>query len=203
MKHDADAIFNHFKSKQNFKYDEEKHCKLLINVMTDKNKGCHTFFCVEAQVSEHTFYDWVREKELFGSLYLFLKMVAKQRWYEEGKEISSKDYLMGTVNYEMDHWKLMGWAKFGISRNSRIRINFNPNDTPIKHFETILKQAANGDFTAAEFKQLMEAINVGLRVHEVTELQKQLDELKSDMVVMAANTNVQNPFANKGIEKKD
>jgi len=204
MNFKVDEVYSHFKNRYNLKYDEEKFCKLLINVMMDRNKGCHTYLCTEGMISEVTFYEWVRKYELFGNLFYFCKMVAKQLWYEEGREIKNKEYQMGTVNYEMEHWKLMGWAKFGISRNSRIKINVNPTDSPAKHYETLLRQAAEGDFTAAEFKQLMEAVNVGINVHQVFELQKQIDELKSDLAIVTANTNVeQNPFSNKGATQKD
>jgi len=196
---DIEVIFNHFKKKYNYKYDEEYHCKLLIKVMMDKNLGCYTAFCVQAMICETTFYDWIRKYPIFCSLYYFTKMVAKQLWYEEGRSIRDKEYQIGTMNYEFEHWKLMGWAKFGISRNSRIRININSQDSPAKHYAAILQQASEGDFTASEFKQLMEAVNVGLNVHQVFELQKQIDELKSDLVIVSANTDVKNPFSNKGI----
>lgn len=201
MNLDIDFVYKHFKQKYNLKFDEEKHCKLLIKVMMDRNKGCVTHFCVEAMIAETTFYMWTRTHKVFGDLYSFCKMVAKQLWYEEGQQIRDTEYQMGTINYAMEHWKLMGWSKFGISKNSRIKINLNPADTPAKHYEAILKQAADGDFTASEFKQLMEAVNVGLNVHQVFELQKQIDELKSDLIVMTANQNAKNTFANKGIEK--
>lgn len=203
MKFNESEVYEHFKSKRNLKYDEEKHCKLLIKVMLAKDKGCHTYFCTEAMIAETTFYAWVRTYELFANLYWFSKMVAKQVWYEEGVEIKNKEYQLGTINYEMEHWKLIGWAKFGISRNSRIKINVNPEDSPAKHYQMILRQAAEGDFTASEFKQLMEAVNVGLNVHQIFELQKQIDELKSDLAVVSANKDVENPFANKGTKKKD
>ncbi len=199
----VNEVYDHFKKKKNQIYDEEIHGKMLIKVMMDRSKGCHTFFCVEAMIGENTFYHWVRTYELFGSLYFFCKMVAKQCWYEEGMEIRNKEYQMGTINHEMDHWKLMGWAKFGISRNSRIRINFGESDSPAAHYKSILRQAADGDFTASEFKQLMEAVNVGLNVHQTFELQKQIDELKSDLTVITENSGVQNPFTNKGIAQKD
>jgi hypothetical protein len=199
----VDKVYKHFRSSNHLKYDEEKHCKLLIKTLMDRNLGCYSAFCVQAMISESTFYLWVSRYELFRDLYYFCRMVAKQIWYEEGRLIKNKEYLMGTVNYEFEHWKLMGWTKFGISRNSRIKINVNPTDSPAKHYEAILKQAAEGDFTASEFKQLMEAVNVGLNVHQVFELQKQIDELKSDLAVITVNRDVQNPFTNKGIEKKD
>jgi hypothetical protein len=200
---DIDKIYSHFKKKGNLKYHEETHCKLLIKVMMDKGFGCHSAFCTQAMISEQTFYVWVRTHELFRNLWFFTKMVAKQLWYEEGKQIRDKEYQIGTMNYEFEHWKLMGWTKFGISRNSRIRINLEAEDTPAKHYAAILRQAAEGDFTASEFKQLMEAVNIGLRVHEVFELQKEIDELKSDMAIMKANTNVKNPFADKGTSEAD
>lgn len=199
----VDKVYDHFKSRSNLKYEEETHCKLLIKIMMDKDEGCHSGFCVQAMIAETTFYNWVRRYELFGNLYYFCRMVAKQLWFEEGRTIRDKEYQMGTVNYQMEHWKLMGWTKFGISKNSRIKININPTDSPAKHYQAILKQASEGDFTASEFKQLMEAVNVGLNVHQVFELQKQIDELKSDLTLVAANANVQNPFTDKGTTQKD
>jgi len=198
MNLNVDEVYEFFKGRGNLKYHEEKHCKLLIKIMMDKNKGCPAFLCVEAMISDCTFFEWVKNHELFRNLYYFCKMVAKKTWYEEGIEIKNKEYQMGTVNYEMEHWRLMGWAKFGISKNARLKISLNPEDSPAKHYESILKQASDGDFTAAEFKQLMEAVNVGLNVHQVFELQKEIDELKSDMAIMKANTNVKNPFSDKG-----
>lgn len=198
MSSKVDEIFTYFKQQCNLKYDEERHGKLLIKVMMDRNKGCHTFFCTEGMIAESTFYEWVRKHELFGNLYYFCKMVAKQVWYEDGQFIRDKEYQMGTINYEMEHWRLMGWAKFGISKNSKIRINLNHAENPAQHYASILRQASEGEFTASEFKQLMEAVNVGLNVHQVFELQKQIDELKSDLTVMTTNQNVKNPFTDKG-----
>ena len=195
---DVDNIYNHFKKKKHHKYDEEFHCKLLIRVMMNKDYSCHSAFCVEAMISEQTFYKWVREKELFASLFFFTKMVAKQMWYEEGRTIRDTEYQIGTMNYAFEHWKLMGWTKFGISRNSKIRLHLDHDATPAQHYASILKQAGDGDFTASEFKQLMEAVNVGLNVHQSFELQKQIDELKSDIITLRQNADGYDPFANKG-----
>ena len=200
---DVDKVYKHFKNKNSQKYKEEEHCKLLIKVMMDKDSGCPSDFCVQAMIAETTFYAWVRTYPLFFNLYYFTRMVAKQLWYEEGRSIRDREYQLGTMNHEFEHWKLMGWTKFGISRNSRIKINVDPEASPAKHYADILRQASEGDFTASEFKQLMEAVNVGLNVHQTFELQKQIDELKSDLAIVTENTNVQNPFTNKGIAQKD
>ena len=194
-----DSIYKHFKKGLSSKYKEELHCKLLISVMLDKDKGTVGSFCVEAMVCERTFNKWVLDHELFGNLYYFCKMIARELWEAEGRDIKDRMYPIGTMNYAFEHWKMIGWSRFGISRTSRIKLGLKPGDSPAKHYEAILKQAADGDFTASEFKQLMEAVNVGINVHQVFELQKQIDELKSDLAIMTANQNVKNPFSNKGI----
>lgn len=199
----VDKVYGHFKNKNSQKYKEEEHCKLLIRIMMDRDNGCYSAFCVQAMISETTFFAWVRTHPLFHNLYYFTRMVAKQLWYEEGRQIRDKEYQLGTMNHEFEHWKLMGWTKFGISKNSKIKINVDPEASPAKHYADILRQASEGDFTASEFKQLMEAVNVGLNVHQVFELQKQIDELKSNQEIMMANTNADNPFANKGVTKAD
>lgn len=197
-----DQLYKHFKNGGK-KYDEEFHCKLLIQIMFDRTRGTMGAFCIAAMINERTFINWCTNHEVFGDLYSFCRIVAKELWEEEGRRLRDRDYPMGTVNYAFEHWKLIGWSRFGISRNSKLKLSLNPKDSPAKHYETILRQAAEGDFTAAEFKQLMEAVNVGINVHQLFELQKQIDELKSDLSVMATNKNVQNPFTNKGPAQKD
>lgn len=199
----ADEIYNHFKRGVETKYKEEEHCKLLINVMLDPNRGTSGSFCVDAMIVESTFFLWVTKHELFRNLYYFSKMVAREVWEEEGRKIKNREYQLGTMNYEFDHWKMIGWTRFGVSKNSRLKLGLDPTASPAKHYEALLKQAAEGDFTAAEFKQLMEAVNVGLNVHQVFELQKQIDELKSDLSIMTANKDVENPFSDKRVKKKD
>jgi hypothetical protein len=199
----SDEIYTHFKRKKDHVYEEEKHCKMLINIMMDPNRGTLGSFCVEAMINEKTFYCWIEKHELFRNLYYFSKMVAREVWEDEGRRIKDNEYQMGTINYEFEHWKMIGWTRFGVSKNARLKLAFNPTENPAKHYEAILKQAADGDFTAAEFKQLMEAVNVGLNVHQVFELQKQIDELKSDLSIMTANKDVENPFSDKRVKKKD
>lgn len=197
---EVEKVYKHFKKKGAYKYEEEEHCKLLIKIMLDKNYGCYTAFCAKAMISEQTFHTWIKTIPLFSEIYSYTKMVSKQLWYEEGNSLKDREFPMGTVNYSFEHWKMLGWAKFGISKNSRIKINVDPQGTAAQHYMDIIKQAAEGDFTAAEFKQLMEAVNVGLNVHQVFELQKQIDELKSDVSIVKENSNnVDNPIADKAV----
>jgi hypothetical protein len=193
-----DEIFNHFKKKESKHYDEERHCKLIVKIMMDKDEGTLGAFCVEAKIVESTFYEWVNKHELFRDLYCYGKLIARKLWEKEGRRLRDQEYPMGVINYAFEHWKMIGWSRFGIGKNSRIKLNLNPNGTPLEHYQQVIKQASEGDFTASEIKQLMEAVNVGLNTHEKIELQKQIDELKNDLATMSANQNVQNPFTNKG-----
>ena len=93
----------------------------------------------------------------------------------------------------------MGWSRFGISKNSRIILNLDPKGNTSTHYSQLLLQASEGDFTAAEIKQLMEAVNVGLNTHQVFELQKEIDQLKSDLLTMMNNTNGNDTITNKRV----
>ena len=200
----VDKIYNHFVKKKPgvvSPYNEEKHCKLLIKVMLDPEKGRISSFCVEAMISDRTFDKWVNRHDNFRSIYYFSKMIAREIWEDEGRKIRDEDYPMGTINYKFEHWKMIGWSRFGISRNSKVKLNLDPTETPAQHYACLLKQASEGEFTSAEFKQLMEAINVGINVFHTFALQKEIDELKLNLSTMQANSNVKNPFSNKGTKE--
>lgn len=199
---DPKEIVAKFKGRKT-RYNEEEHCELLVKIMTNKNKGTMSAFCVAALIGETTFWDWISAHETFADLYSFCKMFAREVWEEDGRELRDMTMPIGTISYAFEHWKLVGWSRFGISKNSRIRVRLNPNDTPDKHYAQLIKQAADGDYTASEIKQLMEAINVGLNTHQVFALQKEIDQLKSDFTTMQDNTNAHNSGTNKGIAQKD
>jgi hypothetical protein len=199
---DIDKIFKKLKCGPT-KYKETLHCKLLLEIMSDPNKGRISAFCKEVLISEPTFYKWVKTHELFAQCYSLGQIFARESWEKDGFELRDRFTPPGTIDHGFEYWKMIGWSRFGISKNSRIKLDLNPDDNPSQHYSQLLKQASTGAFTAAEIKQLMEAVNVGLNTHQVFELQKQIDELKSDMSTMNENSNVQNSFTNKGIAQKD
>ena len=196
MRQDAHEIYLKVKKKKT-KFNAEIHCPMILKIMMDKNKGRFSAFCTEALISDQTFYNWCAENPLFLECYSLGKMFARENWEELGMEIKDEVSLPGTTNNKFGYWQMIGWSRFGISKNSRIRLTLDSNDTPIKHYAQLLKQASNGDFTAGEIKQLMEAINVGLNAHQVFEMQKEIDQLKADLAVMQENTNGNNTFTDK------
>lgn len=179
------------------KYQEELHCPLIFKVMADPKKGTISAFCMEANISDHKFYKWIHENELFEECYRIARMYAREIWEAWGREISEELTMPGTANHKFEHWKMIGWSRFGVGKNSRIRLNLNPEDAPNKHYGQLLKQASDGDFTAGEIKQLMEAVNVGLNTHQVFALQSEIDQLKFDLGIMNENTSGNNTFADK------
>jgi hypothetical protein len=184
-------IYDHFKNKKDKYYDEKAHCQLLIEVMLNPNKGTVPAFCVIARIAEVTFWEWVRKHQIFSDIYSFSKMIARELWEEEGRRIRDSEFPLGTVNYSFEHWKMMG-----ISKNSRIKVEVNENAEPKDLYKAILKQAQSGDFTAAEFKQLMESVNVGVNIHKLFDLQRQVDELTENLKIMSKNQNGHNPVTN-------
>ena len=153
---------------------------------------------MDVGICENTFFDWVNRHELFRECYSVGKMYAREMWELEGQRLRDYTNPPGVIDHAFDHWRMIGWSRFGISKNSRIKLNLNPDDNPNKHYQQILKQANSGDFTASEIKQLMEAVNVGLNSHQVIEMQKEINQLKSDLETMRANSGVKNTFTDKG-----
>lgn len=197
LEEQVETIFKKVK-RQPSRYDEDAHCKLILSVML--NKGRYSAFCTEALICEGTFRNWINEHTLFAQCYGIGKMFARENWEIEGEELRDETNPPGVISHKFEHWKMMGWSRFGISKNSRIRLDLNPNDNPSQHYAQLLVQAANGDFTSSEIKQLMEAINVGLNTHQVFELQKEIDQLKSDLATMMINKDgSNNTCTDKGI----
>ncbi len=184
MKHSGEEIYKKYKG-GHLCYVEEVHCPLLLDLMMEK--GRVTAFCTEIGISVDTFYKWCKKYPLLNEVYELAKTYAREEWEKEGDEIKNTPRKMGMVDSRFEHWKLIGWSRFGISKNSRIKIDLDPNDTPDKHYAQLLNQASKGDFTAAEIKQLMEAINVGINTHQIFAMQKEIDELKADLALMNEN----------------
>lgn len=195
-----DELFEKIKRRPTL-YDEELHCPMILYAML--NQGRVSAFCVKATISEQTFYTWVKNHTLFHQCYMVGEVYARENWELEGYNLRNVERPIGVVDNAYDHWKMIGWSRFGVSKNGRIKLRLNPEDSPDKHYAQLLKQASEGAFTASEIKQLMEAINVGLNTHQVFELQKQIDELKSNLDIMSTNSNGNNSVSAKGIAQKD
>lgn len=194
MTFNAEELYKHVKSSNAQKYCEEKHCVMILRVMNDPKKGTYSAFCVEAKIGDGTFWGWLNQHEIFLQCYALGKMFARERWEQEGREL--QDIPSELVGCRFEYWRMIGWSRFGVGKNSRIRLNLKGNN-PSEHYNQLIQQASNGDFTAGEIKQLMEAINVGLNAHQVFELQKEIDSLKADLAKMQELRHGENSYTNK------
>lgn len=198
-KADAEELYKQIKYNRPV-FDENKHCIMILSIMSNPDKGTMSAFCVDARISSKTFYKWLKENEIFLECYGLGQLMARENWEAMGREIMNETLMPGSISYKFDYWRQIGWSRFGIGKNSRIRLDLDPDATPNHHYKQLIAQASQGDFTAGEIKQLMEAINVGLNTHQVFLLQKEIDQLKADLATMNENTNNgNNTFSDKGI----
>lgn len=184
-------------------YNEDYHCPLLLRIMSDPSKARMTAFCSEIGIGESKFYDWCKQHPIFMQCYALGKIYAKEIWEREGENIKHYVSEPGTSNYLFEHWRMVGWARFKVGKNASIRLKLDPKGTPNEHYNQLIEQASEGDFTAGEIKQLMEAINVGLSAHTVFKLQEEINELKANLAVMSENSNGDNSSAVKRAKKED
>ena len=194
MKVDCEALFKRIKE-GGTKYEENLHGIMLLHVFSDYSRGSISAFCCQALIPEHTFWNWVTDKKIFQEVYALGKMIARENWEEEGRAIAETVLMPGMNSNRMDVWKMRGWSQFGIGKVNKIRLKLDPESTPNQHYHQLIKQASEGDFTAGEIKQLMEAINIGLNAHQVIKLQEEIDRLKEDLALMQENSNGDNSRA--------
>lgn len=198
---DGKAIYERLKFGPT-RYNEEIHCPMLLAIMGDPHKGRKSAFCCEALISEKTFTNWVNKHEFFANVYGIAKLFAMELWEKEGEQLKDHVALPGAHDCKFEVWRIQGWARFGIGKNSRVRLELDPDATPIEHYKQLIKQAGDGAFTAGEFKQLIEGINVGLSAHQVFTMQKEIDQIKCDVDTMSENSGVQNSFTDKTTAQK-
>jgi len=175
---DANSIYEKIK-KKNTRYVEKIHCPLVIDRF--HSKGTVSSFCVEIFISDSTFYSWVNKYPMFAECYRLGHMIAKENWEEEGRIGKDEDF------FNLDYWKVVGSSRFGVGRTNRIRVDMGADSSPYDQYKHLITQASMGEYTAAEIKQLMESINVGIRVYESFKLQDEVDKMKSDLLKMKKN----------------
>lgn len=162
-------------------YEEDKHCPLILDVMD--SEGTMTAFCVKTGISDRLFYKWIYKHPLFNECYRIGCMISRDNWEREG--LLGK----GDEEFNMELWRIQGAARHGVGKTNRVRIHIDANSTPYEQYKQLINQASMGDFTASEFKQLIEGINVGIRAYESFELQREVDAMKKDLDKMNQNAN--------------
>lgn len=163
-------------------YEPEKHCPMVMEVCSDYQLGDASFFCAKAGISGQTFFRWTYTHPEFNEAYGLANMKARAEWLRQAAANNDNP------EWDSEFWKHIGRTRFGLGRSNKVFLALDPQGTPTDHYKQILAQAAEGAFSASELKQLMEAINVGLRAHEIIELQKEIEQMKNDLVKMMEHT---------------
>jgi hypothetical protein len=161
------------------KYKEEIHCPKIIEVMNEK--GTISAFCKEVMISDGTFYNWCYQYPIFKECFRFGFMSSQENWEDAGR--------MRDEEFDFKYWEFIGRQRYGVGRSNCVKLNVDSNASPYEQYKQMLQQARTGDFTAAEIKQLMESINVGVRVWESFKIQEDVDQMRNDIQKMKAHGN--------------
>ena len=156
-------------------YNEEEHCQLIIEIMLDPRRGTIASFCREAVVSDVTFYKWLDKYPIFYECFRYAIMVARDNWEQEGED--NKD----NPDWDKSYWEKKGAHRFQLNSKAKIRLSVKEDDEPYMQYQQLMKQAAKGEFTSDELKQVMECLNSGTRVYEAFKVQREVDEMKRDI----------------------
>lgn len=161
-------------------YNEEEHCRLIIETMLNQSQGTIAAFCHYAAISDTTFYKWLDKYPVFYECYRYAIMSARYYWEQEGED--NKD----NPDWDRAYWEKKGNTRFNTGGKSKIRLALNEEDDPYLQYQQLIKQASRGDFTSDELKQVMECLNSGTRVYEAFKVQREVDEMKKDLKEIGA-----------------
>jgi hypothetical protein len=173
-------VYKQLKS-QKAGYDEKIHCPMIINILCNPNEGTMAAFCVAAKITDSTFYRWLAKYKIFNDCYRYGILMARVNWDEEGRNSRDEE------GFNLEYWRIVGASRFGVGKTNRVRVSIDSDSNPYEQYKQLISQASLGDFTAGELKQLMESINVGTRTYETFELQKEIDEMRKDLLKMEQN----------------
>lgn len=173
-------------------YQEAKHCKRVIEIF--QSGGTLSDFLVETGISRQRLVAWQQQYPVFKECLLVAKEIGRMRWLKEG-ELNADNR-----EFSVKRWEIFGRQNFG--NLDKIALSIDGDGTPYQQYQQVLAQAACGDFTSSEIKQIMESINIGIRAHEVCILQEQLDELKEGLAKMEERE-LEHQIADLSAEEED
>lgn len=173
-------------------YRQEHHCEAAINILGDRHKGTIADICREFVITENQFNEWRRDYPLFNQAVEYGLVVAKVNWQNEPKVFANEKTELERFDFNM--WRYAGKYRFGISEQPKIKVFIDKNLSPVEQYGQLLDCAAMGYYSASEFKQVSEAVNIGIRAHETFKMQEEMDGLKETL------KEIQQRNANDGID---
>lgn len=168
---DAKNLYLQFKKGTRI-YEEEVHCPMILDVMN--SEGTAIAFMRKAQISDCSFYNWLKKHKVFRECYAYAKIISRDNWEKEGERGKDEEF------FNFDLWRITGAMRYGVGKN-RVRMGVDPKASPYKQYQQLVEVANSEEFSASEIKQLMESINVGIRAFESFELQEQVNKIQEDV----------------------
>ena len=166
-------------AKEGVVYEPEVHCPMIIDLFAN-NEG-ESEFCLKVGISRQRFVRWQMECSLFRECVQIAKEVGYVSWMKLYSEWEPDP------DIEKDKFDFRKWAelyKKNFGSRAKVAIYIDSESSPIEQYKAIMHQASTGHFTSGEIKQVMESINIGLRAHEVCNLQDEVNELKEGLLKM-------------------
>lgn len=160
-------------------YDSEKHNEMITRTVA--KSGSIYQFCAEAQISDLIFHNWLYRFPEFKEAYRTGLMMSRNAWEKEGEKRHNDE------DWNFQYWRMSGQMRYQLNRNQKVSVKITPGANPYEQYKQIMSQAADGDFTASELKQIMESVNVGVRAYETFQLQDEVNELKTSLTEMRQN----------------
>lgn len=154
------------------KYDEQKHCASIIEVMESGNSHYH--FCEKEEICETTFKTWVKTKPEFSKAYRFAK--TRQRASFHSRLLDAQDNPGANITAILAAAKIVG----GMSVNRTVRLKgYKSKGDFSDHYKCLLNNLASGVIDIPEAKAIAEVLLVGVKLDENTDQRKRIEALEA------------------------
>jgi len=169
------------------KYTKEMP-KKLIGMFEKGESRAH--FCASLSISKGTFSKWLIANPEFAEAYEIAKDKA-QKWFmnkalahieEENNPEAPTTKLNTTL------WSMIMRNRFDFTEHRKLKV---PGLAKAKNFveqlQAILSELAKGNLTASEATQLSKLVEVGMKVFEVTELERRVSQIEQGQRIGASD----------------
>ena len=175
-KKQAESTYKQAKTRARL-YNEEQHCVMALQYFGSGKSTAE--FCVAAGISISMYTTWRNRYPMFKECCNIGILHGYAAWIQEGED--NKD----DPDFNFKWWEAKGNRNYTFMKPNRVYIEVDGSANPYEQYQLLLKQSAEGAFTTAEIKQLMESINVGIRAFEAFKLQAEVDKMKEDLIKMS------------------
>ncbi len=147
-------------------------------------------FCSKHSISSRTFKVWLDKHKEFSEAYEIAKEKA-QEWFLNKAMAhieEEQDPEAPTTKLNTTLWSMIMRNRFDFTEHRKLKV---PGLAKAKNFveqlQAILQELANGNLTASEATQLSKLVEVGMKVFEVTELERRVAQIEQGQRIGASD----------------